>query len=142
MTVRENYEAIMNFLLENGAPEELSTFIQSRIDQDAKAKAQAKAKREAKNGGVKKDPADSPFYTELRNKVMGVMTADFQSGDALIKASGVTTPSGKAVLAAQVAMALKPAVESGTVVVGEVVEQVTGKDGLKRESLKKGYKLA
>ena len=142
MTVRENFEAIKNFLVENNADAALVEFVDGRLAQDAKAKAAAQKKRQEKNGGVKKDAANSPFYTALRENIMGVMNSEFQSGDALIKASGMVTPSGKTVLAAQVAMALKPAIESGVVIVGQVVEEVTGKDGLKRESQKKAYKLA
>lgn len=142
MTIKENYTAVANFLSENKAPAEMIEFITGRIAQEDKARETAKAKRLEKNGGEKKDPANSEFYTNLRESLYKVLTTEFQTGDALVSAAKATTANGKAVLAAQVAMALKPLVEDGTVVIGEVkVSYIDGK-GLKKESLRKAYKLA
>ena len=142
MTVYENFESVLGFLADNDAPSELCEFVQSRMDQEAKARAAAKAKRLEKNGGEKKDPANSEFYTSLRNSISSVLTNDFQTGDDLIKAAGATTPSGKPVLAAQVATALKPLVSNGSVVTGEVVVTIVDKKGLTKQTIRKGYKLA
>lgn len=142
MTVYENFESVLSFLADNDASAEMVEFIQSRMDQEAKARANAKAKRLEKNGGEKKDPANSDFYTNLRNAISAVLTGDFQTGDDLVKASGVTTPSGKRVLAAQVATALKPLVADGTVETGEVIVTITNKQGLTQQTIRKGYKLA
>ena len=81
MTVRENYEAIKNYLVETKAPEDMIAFVASRIEQDEKAKANAQKKRLEKNGGVKKDPAFSEYYTGLRNAIMNVMTNEAQTGE-------------------------------------------------------------
>lgn len=141
-TIRENYTSINEFLKANGAPSDLIEFVDSRIAQEDKQAASAKAKRLEKTGGVKKDPAFSEFYTALRSDLMGVMTTDFQTGDALVAACGAVSSKGTPVLAAQVATALKPAVADGTVVVEDIKCTVTGKDGLSRETLRRGYKLA
>lgn len=141
-TIRENYNSVNEFLKANNAPSELIDFVDSRIAQEDKQAASAKAKRLEKTGGVKKDPAQSEFYTTLRNDLMGVMTTEFQTGDALVAACGAVSSKGTPVLAAQVATALKPAVADGSVIVSEIKCSVVGKDGLSRETLRKGYKLA
>lgn len=142
MTIKENYTAVANFLSEKNAPAEMIDFITGRIAQEDKARETAKAKRLEKNGGEKKDPANSEFYTTLRESLYKVLTTEFQTGDALVSAAKATTANGKAVLAAQVAMALKPLVEDGTVVIGEVKVSYVDAKGLNKESLRKAYKLA
>lgn len=141
-TIVEKYAAVLAFLNEKGADATLVEFIQSRIDQDTKAKENAAAKRLEKNGGVKKDAADSDFYKGLREAIYKVMTTEFQTGDALIAAAKVVTPAGKPVLAAQVAMALKPLLAKGDIVKGEVIVDYTGKDGLMHQSKRAAYRLA
>lgn len=130
MTNVEKFNAVLAFLNENGADAALVEFVQSRIDQDTKAKENAAAKRLEKNGGVKKDAADSDFYKGLREAIYKVMTTEFQTGDALIAAAKVVTPAGKPVLAAQVAMALKPLLAKGDIVAGEIVVDFVDKQGL------------
>lgn len=142
ITVKENYELVAAFLKDNGADAALIDFINGRIAQEEKARASAKAKRLEKNGGEKKDPSDSEFYTELREAIYKVLTTELQTGDALVEAAGATTKNGKPVLAAQVAMALKPLIADGTVVTGEVKVEFTNNKGLKTESMRKGYRLA
>jgi hypothetical protein len=142
MTIKENYSAIANFLSANNAPADMIEFVNGRIAQEDKARENAKAKRLEKNGGEKKDPANSEFYTGLRESIYKVLTTEFQTGDALVTAANAVTTNGKPVLAAQVAMALKPLIEDGTVVTGQIkVAYVNGK-GLNTESLRKAYKLA
>ena len=141
-TVRENFENTLEFLKGANAPDELIEFIAGRVAQEQKARESAKAKRLEKNGGEKRDPSQSEFYTTLRDAIYKVMSTDLQTGDALVAAAGVNTPSGKPVLAAQVAMALKPLIADGTVVVGEVKVAYTDKQGLSKESLRKAYRLA
>ena len=136
MTVRENFEAIKTYLVETGAPEEMVDFIASRISQDEKAKANAKAKRLEKNGGVKKDPAYSEYYTNLRNAIMNVMTKEAQTGEQLAKAAGTKA------LSAQVGLALRPVVEDGTVVAEDVICEYTNNKGLVMQSVRTGYKRA
>lgn len=142
MTVSENYNAILTFLKDNSADAELVAFVEGRIAQENKARESAKAKRLEKNGGEKKNAADSEFYTNLRNAIYKVLTTDFKTGDALISEANVVTPNGKKVLAAQVAMALKPMITDGTVVVGDIIVDFTDKNGLKKQVIRKAYKLA
>ncbi len=136
MTVRENFEAVKEFLIANGADPELIDFMTSRIAQDEKAKENAKKKRLEKNGGEKKDPAYSEYYTNLRNAVLDVMTGDPQTGAELATKAGVSA------LAAQVALALKPAIADGTVVKEDVVVEFTNKKGLVNQTVRTGYKRA
>ena len=136
MTVRENYEAIKNYLVETKAPEDMIAFVASRIEQDEKAKANAQKKRLEKNGGVKKDPAFSEYYTGLRNAIMNVMTNEAQTGEQLAKAAGVSA------LSAQIAIALRPVLEDKTVVAEDVVCEYTNTKGLVNQSVRKGYKRA
>jgi len=136
MTVRENYEAIKSYLVETEAPEEMVAFVTSRIEQDEKAKANAQKKRLEKNGGVKKDPAFSEYYTNLRNSVMNVMTNEAQTGEQLAKAAGLQ------VLSAQIAIALRPVIEDKTVLTEDIVCEYTNKKGLVNQSVRTGYKRA
>lgn len=142
MSVHDNFVKVVEFLSANGADEEMIEFINSRIAQDENAKAKAKAKRLEKNGGEKKDPADSPFYTEVRDAIYKVLTTTPIVAEELIKKANIVSPSGKQILAAQVGMALKPLVKDGTVVVEDVKYTITGKNGLNREVIRKGYRLA
>ena len=142
MTIRENYVAIQEFLASNGADAELVEFVASRIAQEDKARETAKAKRLEKNGGEKKDASQSEFYTTLRAQLCDALTTEFQTGSDLVANAGVTTPAGKPVLAAQVAMALKPLIDEGTVICDGVKVTYTDKQGLKKESIRKAYKLA
>ena len=142
MTIRENYVAIKDFITANGADEELVAFVDSRIAQEDNARETAKAKRLEKNGGEKKDASQSEFYTTLRTALYNALTTEFQTGSDLVDNAGVTTPAGKPVLAAQVAMALKPLIEEGTVICDGVKVTYTDKQGLKKESIRKAYKLA
>lgn len=142
MTIKENYTAVAEFLTANGASTEMIDFINGRIAQEDKARENAKNKRLEKNGGEKKDPANSEFYTGLRESIYKVLTTEFQTGDALVSAAKAVTTNGKPVLAAQVAMALKPLIADGTVVVGEIKVAYTDTKGLAKETLRKAYKLA
>ena len=142
MTIRENYAAVKDFMVANGANEELIAFVDSRIAQEDKARETAKAKRLEKNGGEKKDASQSEFYTTLRGQLYEALTTEFQTGADLVANAGVTTPAGKPVLAAQVAMALKPLIEEGTVICDGVKVTYTDKQGLNKESIRKAYKLA
>ena len=141
-TVYENYVSTLNFLKEANAPEEMISFIDGRIGQLEKNRELAKERREKKNGGEKKDIAQSDFYSGLRDSIYKVMTTEFQTGDSLVEASDFVSSSGKKPLAAQVAVALKPLVADGTVIVGEVKVSTTDKQGLIKESLRKAYRLA
>lgn len=141
-TVYENYVSTLNFLKEANAPEEMISFIDGRISQLEKNRELAKERREKKNGGEKKDIAQSDFYSGLRDSIYKVMTTEFQTGDSLVEASDFVSSSGKKPLAAQVAVALKPLVADGTVIVGEVKVSTTDKQGLIKESLRKAYRLA
>lgn len=141
-TVRENYVSVMEYLKNTNAPAELVEFMATRVAQEEKARESAKAKRIEKNGGERKNTYDSPFYTNLRNEIYKVLTTNFQTGDELISKADVKTDNGKTVLAAQVAMALKPLIADGTVVVGEVKVSYTDKHNLTKESMRKAYKLA
>lgn len=141
-TVRENFENTLEFLKGANAPAEIVEFIAGRIAQEEKARETAKAKRLEKNGGEKKDPSQSEFYTSLRDSLYKVLTTTAMTGDELVEAAGVTTASGKPVLAAQVAMALKPLVSDGTVVIEEKKVSYTDKNNLTKESLRKAYRLA
>lgn len=141
-TVYENYVSTLNFLKEANAPEEMISFIDGRIGQLEKNRELAKERREKKNGGEKKDIAQSDFYSGLRDSIYKVMTTEFQTGDSLVEASDFVSSSGKRPLAAQVAVALKPLVADGTVIVGEVKVSTTDKQGLIKESLRKAYRLA
>jgi 6-phosphogluconate dehydrogenase len=142
MTIRENYVAIKDFMTANGAAAELVEFVESRIAQEDKARETAKAKRLEKNGGEKKDATQSEFYTDLREKLYKSLTTEFQTGADLVAKAAVTTPAGKAVLAAQVAMALKPLIEDGSVICDSVKVSYVDKQGLNKESMRKAYKLA
>ena len=142
MTIRENYVALKEFAEANGAAPELIEFVDSRIAQEDKARESAKAKRLEKNGGEKKDPSQSEFYTTLREKLYAALTTEFQTGADLVDNAGVTTPAGKPVLAAQVAMALKPLIEDGTVIADGIKVAYVDKQGLNKESIRKAYKLA
>lgn len=142
MTVRENYEGIVEFLKANNGPAEYVEFVESRIAQEIKSRENAKAKRLEKNGGEVKDPANSEFYTMVRDGIYKVLSTELQTGDELIAASGVKSASGKAILAAQVAIALKPYVANGTVVEGEVKRTTTNAKGLTSEVMRKAYRLA
>ena len=142
MTIRENYVALKEFAEANGASAEMVEFIDSRIAQEDKARETAKAKRLEKNGGEKKDASQSEFYTTLRSALYAALTTEFQTGSDLVDHAGVTTPAGKPVLAAQVAMALKPLIAEGTVICDGVKVTYTDKQGLKKESIRKAYKLA
>ena len=142
MTIRENYVALKEFLETNGAAAELVDFVDTRIAQEDKARETAKAKRLEKNGGEKKDPSQSEFYTSLRDTLYAALTTEFQTGSDLVAAAGATTPAGKPVLAAQVAMALKPLLEDGTVICDGIKVSYVDKQGLNKESIRKAYKLA
>lgn len=142
MTVIENFIATKNHLEATGAPAEMVDFIQSRIDLVTKSQEHTKAKRLEKNGGEKKDISNSEFYTSLRDAIYKVVSTTPATGDALIAASGFKSQSGKPVLAAQVATALKPLLEDGTIVTEDVKVEVVDKHGLKKETLRKGYRLA
>lgn len=136
MTVRENFEAVKEFLVANGADQELVDFMTSRIAQDEKAKANAKQKRLEKNGGEKKDPAFSEYYTNLRTAIMNVMTNEPQTGAELAEKAGVSA------LAAQVAIALRPVLADKTVISEDVVTEFTNKKGLVNQTVRTGYKRA
>ena len=142
MTIRENYVAIKDFLAAHNADEELLAFVDTRIAQEDKARDTAKAKRLEKNGGEKKDASQSEFYSTLRAQLYNALTTEFQTGNDLVTNAHVTTPAGKAVLAAQVAMALKPLIDEGTVICDGVKTVYVDKQGLKKESIRKAYKLA
>lgn len=142
ITVVEKFSEVRDTLVAAGAPAEQIEFIQSRIDLTTKAQENAKTKRLEKNGGEKKDICQSEFYSSLRDAIYKVMTTELASGDELVVKSGFKSASGKAVLAAQVATALSPLVADGTVVVGQIKVETVGKDGLKKEALRKAYKLA
>ena len=142
MTIRENYVAIKDFCVANGADAALVEFIDSRIAQEDKARESAKAKRLEKNGGEHKDVAQSEFYVNLRTSLYNVLTTEFQTGDALVAAAKVMTPNGKPVLAAQVAMAFKPLLADGTVICDGIKVSYTDKNGLNKESIRKAYRLA
>ena len=137
MTVRENLEAVKDFLVDNGANEELVEFIETRIAQDVRAKEAAAKKRE---GAEKKDAADSEFYTAMRAQLEGVLTGDFKTGFELIAEIGGVTPNGKKMLPAQVATALKPLIADKSVVVGEKVVEKVNAEGLKSQTKQKAYK--
>lgn len=142
MTIRDNFEKVLNFLTEAKADAEMIEFVKTRIEQEEKARETAKAKRLEKNGGEKKDPSQSEFYTALRGEIYKVLSTDFQTGDELIAKANVKTPAGKPVLAAQVAMALKPLVADGTVITGEMKVSYTDKNNLTKETMRKAYRLA
>ena len=140
MTIRENYVAIKDFMTANGANEEMVAFVESRIAQEDKARETAKAKRLEKNGGEKRDVSQSDFYVALRTTVYNKLTTEFQTGDALV--AGEKTAAGKNYLAAQVATALKPLIEDGTVISDKVKVAYIDKNGLNKESMRTAYQLA
>lgn len=142
MTVFENYVAVSEFLKSKGAPAELVEFVDGRCAQEQKSRETAKAKRLEKTGGVKRDASESEFYTALRASLYKALTTDYKTGKQLIEVCDFKNPSGKAVLPAQVAMALKPLIADGTVVIGEVKVAHTNAQGLTSETMQKAYKLA
>lgn len=141
-TVYEMFNDTLDFLVANHAPEEIVGFVQSRADQVVKASESAKAARAKKNGGEKKDVAQAGFYVALREKIYPVLTTAATTGDELLAKIDNKTPNGKAYLAAQVAVAMKPLVEDGTVLVAEKKVTYIDKKGLKQEALRKAYSLA
>lgn len=141
ITNKELFIEVVNFLIEKNAPEELVTFIDSRIDQLDRAAKYAKEAR-AKNGGEPKDPAQSDFYVNLRDKLTPVLTQEAQSGKELLAQIDNVTPNGKEYLVAQISLALKPLVEAEEVVVERKVYTVTGSNGLQKETLLQTYRLA
>lgn len=142
MTIRENYVALKDFCSANGADAALIEFIDTRIAQEDKARESAKAKRLEKNGGEHKNVSQSEFYTNLRSALYNVLTTEFQTGADLVEKAKIVTPNGKPVLAAQVAMALKPLTEDGTVICDGIKVSYTDKQGLNKESIRKAYRLA
>ena len=141
MTILDNFEAVLTYLEDTQADAELIEFISGRIAQEKKARDAAAERRKA-NGGEKKDPAMSEFYTKARETLTTALTAEFQTGDELVSASGAKTNNDKPLLAPQVATALKPLVESGEVVVDSVIREYTDSKGLVKQASRKAYKLA
>lgn len=142
VTVREMFGEVLNFLVDNEASQELVEFMEGRLDQAVKASESAKAARLKKTGGVKKDVTQADFYVGLRDKIYPNLTIEAQTGDELLAKIENVTPNGKNYLAAQVAVALKPLAEEGTVIVSKKKVSFTDKHGLKKETLRTAYALA
>lgn len=141
-TILEMFEEVHEYLEDTEAPEEMVEFMVGRIEQTKKASEKAKAARLKKTGGEKKDVAQADFYVDLRNKIYPVLTTEQQTGDELLGQIENITPNGKQYLAAQVAVALKPLVGDGTVVVGKKVAEYKNKAGLVQQTMRTAYKLA
>ena len=142
MTIHDQFIEVIDFLKEVDAPQDMVDFMESRADMVAKASENAKAARIKKNGGVQKDVAQSDFYVTLRDKIYKVLSTDPQTGDELLSKIDNITPNGKAYLAAQVAVALKPLIADGTVKTGEKKVAYVNKKGLNQESFRNAYSLA
>lgn len=138
MTVLELFKAVLEHLQDTGADKALVDFIDSRIEQEEKSRAKAKEKRASQ---PRKKAENSPFYSELREVLSAGLTDEPQTGQELVEATGAKTTKDTPVLAPQVATALKPLVESGEVIV-ESVKRKYEKDGLKKEVMRKAYRLA
>lgn len=142
LTILENFQEVEAYLKDVEAPEDLIEFITGRIEQAEKAAESAKAARLKKTGGEKKDVTQSDFYVGLRDKIYPVLTVEPQVGDELLGQIDNVTPNGKEYLAAQIAVALKPLVQDGTVVVSKKKVEFEDKNGLKKETLRTAYNLA
>lgn len=141
-TILESFKEVEAFLKDVEAPEDLLEFVAGRIEQAEKAAESAKASRLKKTGGEKKDVTQSDFYVGLRDKIYPVLTVNAQVGDELLGQIDNVTPNGKEYLAAQIAVALRPLVEDGTVIVGKKKVEFVDKQGLKKETLRTSYQLA
>ncbi len=118
---------------------ELGDFIDNEMTMLMKAQAQAKAKRVEKNGGEAKDITQSDFYSKVRAEALAVIGSEAVTGDEIAAQIPTRTASGNPVLAAQIATALKPAVENGTLVKCMKEHKYEDKNGLTQTSLRKAY---
>lgn len=142
MTILESFKEVEAYLKDVEAPEDLVAFIEGRIEQAEKTAESAKASRLKKTGGEKKDTSQSDFYVGLREKIYPVLTVEAQAGSELLDQIDNVTPNGKEYLAAQIAVALRPLIEDGTVVVSKKKVEFMDKEGLKKETLRTAYNLA
>ena len=146
MTVQEKYQVIHEVLMGGTITElqrnELIDFVDKKAEGEVAARERAKAKRLEKNGGVKKDVTESDYYVSLRNALYKVLTTEPKTCDQLLADSKYVNASGKKIIAPQVGIALKPLLADGTVVETNIIVTITGKDGLKKETSRKAFKLA
>lgn len=140
MTIADHYEEITAFLAENDAPDYLVEFMEGRLDQHNKTREAARASRKEK-AGEKKDPAQADFYVDLRNRLMPVLTPELQTGAELLEQIDNVTPNGSNYIAAQVAIALRPLAEDGTVEVATKVHENVDEKGLIRQTQRTAYRL-
>lgn len=141
MTIGQQFEELYTYLVETDAPTDFIEFVDGRISQMTKANARAKELRAAK-AGEKKNATQSDFYVTLREKLADVLTTELQTGGELLDQIDNMTANGKPYLAAQVATALKPLVEDGTIVVEKKKVAYENKHGLQQESLRQAYRFA
>ena len=141
MTILDNFYEVHDFLVDSGADATLVEFVAGRIEQEEKQR-KAAAERRAANGGEKKDVSQSEYYTALREEIIPFLTTEAKANRDIIEEGGLTNKDGtKPLMPAQLATALKPLVEDGTVIVEDVIVD-DEKDGLKVQKRLKGYKLA